>query len=108
MRLVKNRARGFTLTELAVVFLIVGLLMGGAIMTLSAQMEQRTYEETQRRLQAARDALLAFALVNGRLPCPAAPNANGDESPAGGACTNWYNGFLPARTLGFQPTDAQG
>jgi len=108
MRLVKNPERGFTLTELAVVFLIVGLLMGGAIMTLSAQMEQRTYEETQRRLQAARDALLAFALVNGRLPCPAAPNATGDESPAGGACSNWYNGFLPARTLGFQPTDAQG
>jgi prepilin-type N-terminal cleavage/methylation domain-containing protein len=107
MRLV-NKALGFTLTELAVVLVIVGLLMGGAIMTLSAQIEQRNYEETQHRLQAAREALLAFALANGRLPCPAAPGATGDESPAGGACTNWYNGFLPARTIGFQPTDAQG
>jgi prepilin-type N-terminal cleavage/methylation domain-containing protein len=106
--MVKNTQRGFTLTELAVVFVIVAVLMGGAIMTLSAQMEQRSYDETQRRLQMAREALLAFTLANGRLPCPAAPNATGDESPAGGACTNFYNGFLPARTIGFQPTDAQG
>lgn len=115
MRLVNNRQAGFTLTELGVVLVIVALLMGGAMMTLSAQMEQRSFDDTQRRLQAARDAVLAFALANGRLPCPARPNATGDESPAGGAgplaitpCTNWYNGFLPARTIGFQPTDAQG
>jgi prepilin-type N-terminal cleavage/methylation domain-containing protein len=100
--------RGFSLTELAVVVVIVALLTGGALMTLSAQAEQRTFEETQRRLQAGREALLAFAITNGRLPCPAAPNATGDESPAGGACTNWYNGFLPARSIGFQPTDAEG
>jgi prepilin-type N-terminal cleavage/methylation domain-containing protein len=100
--------RGFTLTELAVVVVIVALLMGSAMMTLSAQVDQRSFDETQRRLQAAREALLAFAITNGRLPCPAAPNTTGDESPAGGACTNWYNGFLPARSIGFQPTDAQG
>jgi len=112
MRLVKripgSAGRGFSLIELSIVLLIVALLMGGAMMTLSAQMEQRSFEETQRRLDAARDALLAFAIINGRLPCPAAPGATGDESPAGGACTNWYNGFLPARSIGFQPTDAQG
>ena len=108
MRLVSTRPRGFTLVEVAVALVIISLLMVGAMMTLSAQMEQRNFEETHRRLQAAREALLAFALTNGRLPCPAAPNATGDESPAGGACNNWYNGFLPARTIGFQPTDAQG
>ena len=108
MRLV--RQSGFTLTELAVVLVIVGLLMGGAFMTLSAQMEQRSFDETQRRLEAAREALLAFVITNGRLPCPAtAAAAAGDEAPAGGGnCTTWYGGFLPARTIGFQPTDAQG
>lgn len=107
--MVNIRSKGFTLTEIAVALVIISLLMTGAIMTLSAQMEQRNFEETQRRLQTAREALLAFALTTGRLPCPAAPNATGDESPAGGgACNNWYNGFLPARTIGFQPTDAEG
>jgi prepilin-type N-terminal cleavage/methylation domain-containing protein len=101
--------RGFSLVELAVVLAIVSLLIGGAIMTLSAQLEQRNNTETLRRLDAAADAVIAFAIVNGRLPCPAAPGSTGDESPAGGGtCTNWYNGFLPAKSIGFQPTDAAG
>jgi prepilin-type N-terminal cleavage/methylation domain-containing protein len=102
------RQRGFTLTELAVVFVIVGFLVGGAFMTLSAQIEQRNQDETLRRLNAAVDAVLAYAVVNRRLPCPATGGTTGDEAPAGGgACTTWYGGFLPARTIGFQPTDAQ-
>ena len=91
--------RGFSLVELAIVFAIVALLIGGAMMTLSAQVEQRNSGETQRRLDAAVNALIAFAIVNGRLPCPAVAGATGDESPAGGgACTTWYGGFLPAKT----------
>src|SRR5262245_9987674 len=94
----------FTLVELAVVMSIIGLLLAGAMMTLSAQSEQRAIDETRRRLNAAVEALVAYAVVNGRLPCPAAPSANGDEAPSGGgACSNPYNGFLPARTIGFQP-----
>jgi prepilin-type N-terminal cleavage/methylation domain-containing protein len=105
MRL-RGTARGFTLTELAVVMAIVGFLVAGAIMTFNAQIEQRNYDETMRRLNAAADAVLAYAIVNRRLPCPAAPNATGVESPAGGTCTNPYDGFLPAETLGFQHFDA--
>jgi len=101
--------RGFTLTELAVVFAIIALLIGGAMATLSAQVDQRNLEETRRRLDAAVEALLGFAIVNRRLPCPAIVGATGVEAPAGGgACTNAYGGFLPALTIGFQPTDAQG
>ncbi|MGA7984614.1 MAG: type II secretion system protein [Burkholderiales bacterium] len=101
--------RGFSLVELAIVFAIVALLIGGAMMTLSAQVEQRNSSETQRRLDAAVDAVIAFAIVNGRLPCPAIAGSTGDESPAGGGvCTTWYGGFLPAKTVGFQPTDAAG
>jgi prepilin-type N-terminal cleavage/methylation domain-containing protein len=107
MRL-RRAARGFTLTELAVVFAIIALLVGGAMMTLSAQVELRNNEETLRRLNAAADAVLAFAIVNKRLPCPATAGTTGDEAPAGGSCTTWYGGFLPAKTIGFQPVDASG
>src|SRR5688500_10545409 len=92
--------RGFTLVELAVVLTIVALLLSTLMYTLSAQTEARTRGESQRRLEEAKDLLIAFALVNGRLPCPArcsnwpACNAAGDggtESNVGGmgtACTD--------------------
>ncbi|HEY2337106.1 MAG TPA: type II secretion system protein [Burkholderiales bacterium] len=107
--------RGFTLTEMAVVFAIVALLIAGAMSTLSSQVERRDSEETQRRLNAATDAVIAFAIVNRRLPCPATAAAGtGDEALAtgttatGGACTSNYGGFLPGRAIGFQPVDASG
>lgn len=106
MQLMRS-ARGFTLAEMAVVFAIFALLIGGAVATLSAQTEQRNIEETQRRLNAAADAVIAFAIVNRRLPCPAVATA--EESPVGGGtCSSPYGGFLPAKTVGFQPTDSSG
>jgi type II secretory pathway pseudopilin PulG len=105
----RRAQEGFTLTEMAVVFTIVMLILGSAMYTLSAQMENRAISDTQRRLQDARDLLLAFAMANGRLPCPASTARNGDEAPAGGGnCTNGYSGYLPARAIGFTPADLQG
>ena len=123
----KRAAVGFSLIELAVVFLIVGLLVGGAIITLSGQFEVRNVEETQRRLEAVKEAILGFAIVNGRLPCPAryvspTDNSAGLESfcdAASGTCTpttalrthgncsSFYDGYVPAVALGL-PVDSKG
>ena len=120
--------RGFTLTELAVVMAIVALLLGSLMYTLSAQTEQRNFEETRRRLEAAHELLLSYAMVNGRLPCPARSSSAGEEKRnAAGECKNsppdimiledhyggaladgTVGGLLPAVTIGFQPTDTQG
>jgi type II secretory pathway pseudopilin PulG len=117
IRPARRRDRGFTLAEVAIVFAIVALLIGGTVLTLAAQTEARELTDTQRALDAARDALLGFAVANGRLPCPAGAASGGQELPAGGgACTITLNpagpltqpGFLPAVTLGLSGTNPNG
>lgn len=113
---------GFTLAELAVVLIIVSLLLGGMLTMISAQTEQRSWNDTQSRLEAARDAILGYAIANGRLPCPANSTSEGKEVPLGGGVCgsdNAYDyyggvvagvtyGLMPAVTVGYQPVDAQG
>lgn len=102
-------ARGFTLTELIVVFLIISILLASAMYTLSAQTEQRNFDETRRRLEAARELLLGFAVANGRLPCPATAASAGTEAiTTPPNCDTFYGGFLPGRAIGFQVVDAGG
>jgi prepilin-type N-terminal cleavage/methylation domain-containing protein len=100
---------GFTLIELAMVLMIVGLLLGGLLVPLSAQMEQRNYTDTRKMLDDIQQSLIGYAIINGRLPCPASSTSNGVEDPAGGGnCNHFYNGFVPAATLGLSGTDSSG
>jgi prepilin-type N-terminal cleavage/methylation domain-containing protein len=109
MKPILLRQNGFTLVELAIVLVIVALLAGGLMMTLSAQRENIASTETKRRLDEIREALLGYVAANGRLPCPAAPLATGIESPiGGGACARPRDGLLPGITLGLTPTDQNG
>lgn len=129
-----KRARGFSLVELAVVMAIVAFLLGGLMYTLSAQVEQRNFEDTRRRLEQARELVLAFGISRGRLPCPArytsaASHSNGMESfcttaatsslstcagsettteQTHGTCSNHFDGFLPAASIGYLQSDTSG
>lgn len=101
------RNRAFTLVEMAIVLVIVGLLLGGMLAPLRTQMEQRRAADTVRALEEARDALAGFAARNGYLPCPAISASNGLEDRAGTRCANERRfGFLPWATLGLQKLDA--
>lgn len=107
---------GFALIEMAMVLAVVALLVGGLLTPLTLQIEQQKIRETQRTLEDAKEALIGFAIANGRLPCPASLSSNGQESfdaaaggnDSNGKCSNFYNGYLPAVTLGMAPLDASG
>lgn len=91
---------GFTLIELAIVVLVMGLLLGGLAMPLSVQLENKRISESRAVIATAQQALQGYAQVNGFLPCPATPASNGLASVSGGGCTVQH-GFLPAATLGI-------
>lgn len=100
---------GFTLVEMAIVLLIVALLLGGLLPTVSSQIEQQHRNETRKQIEEIRQALMGYAIINGRLPCPtnqADPtNINyGSEDPL--LCNT--EGYLPWKTLGVSETDAWG
>ena len=109
-----RRNRGFTFLELAIAMLVLAVLMAGLAMPLAAQVAQRRADETARRLDHAREALLAFAAVHARLPCPADGTGGGNEAFAAGSgahdgrCADFHGGYLPAATLGLPGLDAQG
>ncbi|MFS2002037.1 type II secretion system protein [Duganella sp. CT11-25] len=100
----RRRQSGFTLVEIAMVLLIVGLMIGGMVAPLASQLEQKKISETRRALDDAREALFGFALRNGYLPCPAISATNGLEDRTGSACNKRY-GFLPWATLGVGRLD---
>ena len=109
----RTRSGGFTLTEIAIVLLIAGLLLGSVVSTVSTQLDARNIRETQTRLDQVKDAIAGFAQATGRLPCPApgtlatgAVNA-GVEEVTGTACTNTF-GVVPWATLGVSETDVWG
>ncbi|MDR2188858.1 MAG: type II secretion system GspH family protein [Azonexus sp.] len=99
---------GFSLIELAIVLVIFTLLAGGLMMTLSAQQETRRLTEVRRQLADIREALIGYALANGRLPPAADPTLASGTVGAGVATEDLEKGVLPWATLGLPETDPWG
>lgn len=108
-----NRARGFTLIELAIVLVIITILVGGLAGPLSTQIQARRVAETQRTLDEGREAIVGYAMTHrtplGRpyLPCPDTDGDGRENRDPGGACVLAY-GHFPWVDLGSAPHDAWG
>ena len=107
-----SKQMGFSLVEMAVVIVILGLVMGALLLPLQAQRDLSYQSQTDSTLDQAKKALIGFAQSRGRLPCPATATSDGLESfknnnELAGECDNTA-GFLPGKTLGIQPADAEG
>ncbi len=97
--------RGFSLIELAIVMVILGLMLGTMLIPLSTQRDLSNRKATETLLDEVHDALLGFAAAHGRLPCPATNASNGQAAPTGAATTcTQPHGLVPARTLGLSGT----
>jgi prepilin-type N-terminal cleavage/methylation domain-containing protein len=102
------RARGFTLVEIAIVLVIVGIMLSMALSVVRSLQAGRVTTVTTAALQRADDVLVAFVMVNKRLPCPANgtlapgdPNFGVEQGDSiAGTCTgSEAGGVLPWTTL---------
>ena len=104
--------KGFTLIELAVVLVIVGILLGGFIGTFAERIDTTRYANTEQKLEEIRQVLIAYAFSQGDevyLPCPDADMPpNGLEDRDGAGVCDATSGTLPWRTLGVGHEDAWG
>ena len=112
------RSRGFSLIEIAIALLIMGLVLGGGLSVLARQIEQQKIRDTQKTLEQAQEALLGYAAnqTPPHLPCPdktggagagSANDGQEDVTVATGVCVT-QDGNLPWATLAAADVDGWG
>ncbi|MDR0440091.1 MAG: hypothetical protein LBI59_03800 [Candidatus Accumulibacter sp.] len=92
----REKERGFSLLELSVIILILGLLTTLSWRFIAARIQQTETVAARSLLERADWALTGFVLSNHRLPCPAT-DGNGVEACASAGEV----GKLPYKTLGM-------
>lgn len=91
--------RGFSLLEMSIVLVIIGVLASAFLPLLKVGVDFKRQTYAQSNASAAQDALYGYALIHGRLPCPAS-GCGGSGLVLSGAC--------PADDLGVVCLDGNG
>jgi len=102
---------GFSLIEVAVVLVIMGLFIAGLLGPLGNRLEQAKIGQATNDLEDIKDAILGFAIINGHPPCPDT-DGDGLENTVGNNCANVNagiaSGALPSANLGVTAIDPWG
>jgi len=89
---------GFTLIEVSIALVIIGLLIGMGAQMLPLLVKQNKFKETRVLVSETKTALIGYAMANGKLPYAAA-GTNGIQT------AGRLNGYLPWATLGIRGVD---
>lgn len=108
-----RKTRGFTLVEIAIVLVIVGMIIALFATITGTLLASQRRQATVARLTGIDASLVQFVVQNQRLPCPAdgtLPSTNAaagaEVAPAAGGCTTQTGGVVPWRALGLSEQDA--
>ncbi|BCN94032.1 hypothetical protein THMIRHAM_18170 [Thiomicrorhabdus immobilis] len=102
MNVLNTKYRGFTLVEMAVVLVIVGLLIGAGFTTLGAYLDNAKQAHTMGSLKVTKQALLNYVKVNKHMPCPDT-DGDGHEDRVGALGTECSSdvGTIPYDDIGI-------
>ena len=89
-------SQGYSLTELAMVLAIIGLISGLTLSVGKVQMHVTAIQGTKERLDTIRSALLLFQKKYQRYPCPALPGDNAASATYGVAVAGGCDAACPA------------
>jgi prepilin-type N-terminal cleavage/methylation domain-containing protein len=78
---------GFTLVEIAIVLVVIGLLLSGGLLAVSPVLQSSRVSQTEQHLDRIEQALILHAIRYGCLPCPADPTLASGAADAGSAQT---------------------
>lgn len=100
---------GFSLLELAIVLVILGIIGGMSLPLLTAHLNRAALQKTRFHQDYALNAIAAYVEKNHRFPCPADASATG---PTYGVSQlhcrgEKAKGILPFKTLGISETFAK-
>jgi prepilin-type N-terminal cleavage/methylation domain-containing protein len=120
----QRRDQGFTLIELAIVLVIIGVLAGTFLATLGSRIETTRRAQAAKEMDVIKQALYGYAIsqTNPHLPCPdcrtpgpgcpagAIKNNDGaeDRTVAGACDVGNTPGNIPWKTLGLGSGDPWG
>lgn len=92
----KRGLPAFTLIEMSIVLIIVGVIMSFALPALTTLLTQQRHKQTAHNQELVLHALAAYVNANGCLPCPTCPPGSPSKI-----------GLLPYRLLGLPESCAK-
>jgi len=95
----KSSEKGFTLIELSIVLVIIGLVISAGAQLLPMLVKQSRFKQNQIMVNDAKKAIIGYIMATGRPPYAA-------QTTNGVATAGRINGYLPWATLGISGNDA--
>lgn len=116
----EHDSQGFTLLELTIALLIMGVVTAGLLSIVNPIVESGKVKTTEKKMERIIDILAIYAQRNNRIPCPGDPDRSNNPPPFGaesgsgsggtnlGSCSSAgsiIEGIVPYKTLGIAEQD---